>query len=211
MTDVNIINCPSDSNPIDFDGPDGWNTDANGGFTACSPNGSIRTCRWTMRSYNYYGWAIMNQDLLAPGVDENDLSFDFFTDIHPAFLAGMGQVVAGFTGWTSGSGYGWDGAFFDSDASGEVGGVSKTVYRLREGIERFFITDINNPAGSAVAQSEVWVMMDDLNEGNPEMMNHIPGGCNVLYMDGHVEFLKYPSKTPVSVAWAVFNRDALSL
>jgi prepilin-type processing-associated H-X9-DG protein len=43
------------------------------------------------------------------------------------------------------------------------------------------------------------------------MMNHVPGGCNVLYMDGHVEFVKYPSKTPVSVAMAVFNRDVLSL
>jgi prepilin-type processing-associated H-X9-DG protein len=33
-------------------------------------------------------------------------------------------------------------------------------------------------------------------------MNHIPGGCNVLYMDGHVEFVRYPGETPVSVAWA---------
>jgi hypothetical protein len=32
--------------------------------------------------------------------------------------------------------------------------VPKTIYRLREGIERFFITDINNPAASAKAQSE---------------------------------------------------------
>ena len=60
-----------------------------------------------------------------------------------------------------------------------------------------------------MAQSEIWVMSDDLNAGNPQMMNHIPGGCNVLYLDGHVEFLKYPSKTPVSVAWAVFNSEAL--
>ncbi len=29
----------------------------------------------------------------------------------------------------------------------------QTIYRLREGIERFFITDINNPAASATAQS----------------------------------------------------------
>ena len=27
--------------------------------------------------------------------------------------------------------------------------------------------------------------------------NHVPGGSNVLYMDGHVEFLRYPSKFPV--------------
>jgi prepilin-type processing-associated H-X9-DG protein len=24
--------------------------------------------------------------------------------------------------------------------------------------------------------------------------NHIPGGCNVLYMDGHVEFIRYEQK-----------------
>ena len=29
------------------------------------------------------------------------------------------------------------------------------------------------------------------------VFNHIPGGCNVLYMDGHVEFLKYGTKPPV--------------
>ncbi|HUW60558.1 MAG TPA: H-X9-DG-CTERM domain-containing protein [Candidatus Bathyarchaeia archaeon] len=40
------------------------------------------------------------------------------------------------------------------------------------------------------------------------MMNHIPGGNNVLYMDGHVEFIKYPGATPSSVAWAVFNSYA---
>jgi prepilin-type N-terminal cleavage/methylation domain-containing protein/prepilin-type processing-associated H-X9-DG protein len=78
------------------------------------------------------------------------------------------------------------------------GSVGKKVYRLREGIERFLITDINNPAASAKAQSETWIMGDgiggvprspqDLKIGN---FNHVPGGCNVLYMDGHVEFLKY--------------------
>ena len=38
------------------------------------------------------------------------------------------------------------------------GGTGSTVYRLREGIERFLITDINNPAASAQAQSTVWIM-----------------------------------------------------
>ena len=42
-------------------------------------------------------------------------------------------------------------------------------------------------------------------------MNHIPGGCNVLYMDGHVEFKKYPTETPVSVAWAALLGAATTL
>jgi len=28
--------------------------------------------------------------------------------------------------------------------------------------------------------------------------NHVPGGSNVLYMDGHVEFERYPGDFPVN-------------
>ena len=89
-----------------------------------------------------------------------------------------------------------------STATGSAGGDK--VYRLREGIERFFITDINNPGASALAQSNIAVSWDTF--GNPEdsastggiqVFNHVPGGCNVLYMDGHAEFLRYPGRFPV--------------
>lgn len=76
-----------------------------------------------------------------------------------------------------------------------------TFYRLREGIERFRITDINNPAASAVAQSEVPVQWDFLST-TPSGFNHVPGGSNVLFLDGHVEFIKYPGKFPVTSAFA---------
>jgi len=80
-----------------------------------------------------------------------------------------------------------------------------TVYRLREGIERFFITDINNPAASAEAESNIPVMMDmwvttwsDEDGGlSPAQYNHVPGGVNVLYQDGHVEFIRHGSGYPV--------------
>ena len=71
-------------------------------------------------------------------------------------------------------------------------GGSDTIYRLREGVERFIITDINNPAGSAKAQSNVFVMFDYLSVKSG-YFSHVPGGCNVLYFDGHVEFVHYPS------------------
>ncbi len=32
-----------------------------------------------------------------------------------------------------------------------------------------------------------------------DTFNHVPGGCNVLYMDAHVEFIKYRAKYPVSL------------
>ncbi len=90
--------------------------------------------------------------------------------------------------------------------TGTAGGP--ITYRLREGIERFMVTDIYNPAGSAKAQTVIPVMLDAFastertkdraTTGRSEIFNHIPGGCNVLYMDGHVEFIKYPSKYPVN-------------
>ncbi|NIA13991.1 MAG: DUF1559 domain-containing protein [Nitrospiraceae bacterium] len=78
---------------------------------------------------------------------------------------------------------------------------TSTVYRLREGIERFMITDINNPAASAKAQSEVYIMWDMVASAS-QGFNHVPGGSNVLYMDGHVSFLRYPNEGPVSTSIA---------
>ncbi|HPP59357.1 MAG TPA: DUF1559 domain-containing protein [Candidatus Hydrogenedens sp.] len=78
-------------------------------------------------------------------------------------------------------------------------GGGNTIYRLREGIERFLITDINNPSASNNAQSSVWIMLDTLSAGGGEpLFNHVPGGCNVLYMDGHVEFVKYIADSNVN-------------
>lgn len=78
---------------------------------------------------------------------------------------------------------------------------TNTLFRLREGVERFMITDINNPGASAMAQTSVPVMYDfasGIGKGQLSFFNHVPGGSNVLYMDGHVEFLKYPGVWPVS-------------
>lgn len=74
---------------------------------------------------------------------------------------------------------------------------SDTVYRVREGIERFMVEDVRNAGATALSQSEIFVMWDNVST-NVAMFNHVPGGCNVLYMDGHVEWVKYPGPPPVS-------------
>lgn len=56
------------------------------------------------------------------------------------------------------------------------------LFRLREGVERFFITDISNPAGAAMAQSRMLVMME-------RPIGEAAEGINVLFMDGHVEYV----------------------
>jgi len=84
-----------------------------------------------------------------------------------------------------------------------------TIPRVREGIERFFITDINNAGASAAAQSTIVTMFDAWAKGGTTAwypgglsaqasFNHIPGGANVLYMDGHVEFVKLGAESPVA-------------
>ncbi len=95
---------------------------------------------------------------------------------------------------------------------GNAGG--DTVYRLREGIERFLITDINNPAATAQAQSTVYVMFDQV-ATSTQNFNHIPGGSNVLYLDGHVDYVRYIERgtAPVTrnAATAVALLSALTL
>jgi prepilin-type processing-associated H-X9-DG protein len=76
-----------------------------------------------------------------------------------------------------------EGLAFDENLTTPAG----TLYLLREGIERFLITDIANPMlGSEVRAIAARIPL--LIE-RPE--NHTPEGGNVLFMDGHVEFLRY--------------------
>ncbi len=87
--------------------------------------------------------------------------------------------------------------------NGNAGG--DTVYRLREGIERFVITNVADPAATSVAASEVFVMYDNV-AVRSEQFNHVPGGGNVLYMDGHVQFVKYPGPPPINQKMASIMR-----
>ena len=83
--------------------------------------------------------------------------------------------------------------------------------RTKEGIERFLITDINNPAAAAKAESAIVTMYDawgqgrtfgegpsgNVQSGGTIAFNHIPGGGNVLYMDGHVQFVRFETAFPL--------------
>ena len=179
LTDVHILACPSDGNYTEvMEGR--WNI---GG----DPNAGINPCKIDYASYTYFGWAIMPEHYLNAGYDVNSVDPGA---IDGAFLANVLRLVGALGEW--------DPSDYDKDVELTSGG---TVYRLREGIERFFISDINNPAASAQAQSEIPVMYDQVGTA-VENYNHVPGGGNVLFMDGHVKFLRYPSEYPVCVTWA---------
>jgi len=185
LTDPAISLCPSDSNS----GQQDSNLDSF--HVGGDPDAPWEPCRFRAVSYNYFAWALDLEKYATK--DINDVTFDMWADFNGDFIGAFAAVST-----TVGAFDGTDDSIFTDDIPAGDG----TVYRLREGIERFFISDINNPAATAKAQSDIWIMFDDLNGKYIQFMNHIPGGCNVLYMDGHVKFVVYPGDQPICVAWA---------
>jgi prepilin-type processing-associated H-X9-DG protein len=47
--------------------------------------------------------------------------------------------------------------------------------------------------------------MSDRTANSVENFSHIPGGANILYMDGHVGFVKFPGSFPVNRMWALLD------
>jgi len=142
-------------------------------------------------SYWYSGMVFDQVDEDSPRAPVSELT-DGATEEGPAQLVfGLREVIGGFF-------QGKIDQDIDMSVHGENlgNGGSDTLFRLREGIERFLITDINNPAASAKAQSEIWVLTDRMSTFVTEF-NHIPGGSNVLYLDGHVDFVRYETEAPV--------------
>lgn len=157
----------------------------------------VMPCRIADSSYYYLPWIIDDQIMLAPGVGPNTLPFNYNTDLKLEFTVAMIVLQEDFKKWGNKEN---DGAFMNR----ELVHNGLTVWRLREGVERFGITDINNPAMGVKAQSDIPLMLDQISATNVRVMNHIPGGVNVLYMDGHAEFIRYPTRSPASVAFATF-------
>ena len=128
-------------------------------------------------SYSYWGHVILGEWFLTEA-DVTNISNTFTNNTQPL------RRISG-----------WDATFSWTLSDGSVA----TTQPIREGIERFFITDINSPGASSKAQSIVPVMWDTILTTNGaggaidvNQFNHVPGGANVLFMDGHVEFGKYP-------------------
>ena len=196
MTDPAILICPSDPN----DTADTLK-DENGEWNVHHfLNGGQEGVQAADASYGYFGWVL---DLCGDGDPVGDIATyaPLLMMIVPEggsgpiqFMQMIQDLLIRFTV----SPVDPDAAAKDLSVDlGYGNGEGDTVYHLREGIERFMITDINNPAGSARAQSETWIMLDALST-EVDNYNHVPGGCNVLYLDGHVEFIRYPGEAPVS-------------
>ena len=219
LPDLNVTVCPSDAGFTEDDlyNPTTGEIDV---YLPCDDNDRGISVL-SNGSYFYLGYAndktIDDPRYNAPFSTLEPLAGGLFTGctalpapdepLNIQFAVGLGNFVeeATIAVVTAGGGAAGEtalNAFKDENLDVEAGeaingiaqgnGDSNTVYRLREGIERFMITDINNPGAASVAQSELWIMADQIST-IPTAFNHIPGGSNVLYLDGHVEFQKYQS------------------
>ena len=193
LTDPNIMFCPSDSE----------DTEQNLVTPGLNQSNFPLPCSDTKQgwravdeSYAYLGWVFDRVDSTDPW---GDFSLGGYVDLNRCPYQIGYLALDLFLPALSNPAIMQEQADKDGDTSqwctdcGNGGGT--TVYRLREGIERFLITDINNPAASAQAQSSVFIMFDHVSD-EVQGFNHIPGGSNVLFMDGHVEFIRYVAEAP---------------
>ena len=204
LTDYNVCVCPSDSDGGQLPLPD-WDYDPveNTCRSDNSPgqDGIVDVCCLARGSYYYLGWAIHEPAILNPGVTvPTQLPFVMSEDNVAEIVAFANElldaeVVSALLAM-------YMPGFNPEDKDKALGPMP----RLRIGIERFFITDINNPAASAAASSEIPVMWDEIAVyGGATTFNHVPGGGNCLYMDGHVEWLAWPSKFPANVTGVLLS------
>jgi len=179
LTDVAICVCPSDS-------------DATSVFNKFhkdeDPTQPVEPCRLARGSYYYVGWVLNEQVCLVPGgKSATDLTLTL-GDINPDLFSAALE------------------AFYNHPTAEARLNDLGPARRLRIGIERFFITDINNPAANSLAASQIPVMWDETAVyGRAQTFNHVPGGCNCLYMDGHVEWLHWQSTFPANMLMVLLS------
>jgi prepilin-type N-terminal cleavage/methylation domain-containing protein/prepilin-type processing-associated H-X9-DG protein len=190
---------------------------------------AAETCRWTLLSfpvsYVYIAYAVSTMDEIAllnystARAYWHDLPNQDWSNRQTWTTDEMEDV--GCPRWSYPSSYGNTGAWYinmgpyenslprHDSVMTDYPDLPDSFTGLREGIERFFITDINNPASGSSGQSTLAIMWDtwataavnvdrEFEFDGATRTNHIPGGSNVLYMDGHVEFIRFESGYPVT-------------
>ncbi len=181
MTDPAILICPSSSQ--------GAYSDIVINSRNC--DGGYFPERIAVAQYSYFGWAVpLDQTLLDSWRFLGQCVYveGFLRELADQLIYGTGKPTY-FEAMQHNDN---DLEFNSTNIAVLFGTVPNgfTIHRLKEGVERFMITDINNPASARSAQSEVVVMWDASQQG-VIAFNHVPGGGNVLFMDGHVRFIRY--------------------
>lgn len=187
LNDFAVLICPSSpyaATPLEMwdqgkNPSTAWEYAKKEGKMPSAGNGKVEPCEVYDHPYLYFPWAL-SSPLMSDVETLNNLEFDLLDPANSLFQQIASDYKKADQDWKPARPF-------------SAQSLGSTVYRTREGIERFFVTDINNPAAGAQAQTDIPVMWDALSGEDPSHYNHIPGGINVLFMDGHVEFLKWVS------------------
>ncbi len=190
LTDVAVCVCPSDH-------------DAESVFNSFhednDPSKPVEACRLARGSYYYLGWAFLEQFVLNPEMGEPtdpDLEFvDILSYLQPELAQAGMQLYIELMDDPEGL------------AQFKLDDIAPQLPRLRIGVERNLIQDVANPSATSVAAGDIPVMWDEIAVyGGTTTYNHVPGGGNCLYLDGHVEWLKWGSEFPANITGIYLSR-----
>jgi len=190
IDDVNVVWCPSWSATPDpiarYDAEKGNN------------DGIVQPEEIAQEPYHYTGWLIVDDvNILGPLLGTVGTGINGRHE-EPEFANTPWGELAQENADTGGAASDEDFEVSPSFA-GTQADQGDTFRRLKDGIERYMITDINDPTRSSMASSSVPLMWDHATTKVIDF-SHTPGGGNVMYLDGHAEFVKYPSdRFPFSI------------
>lgn len=215
ISDLNISVCPSDSRAKEFIGA--LELDFGAFLSTALRNNVSATCGDALLSlgvsYTYTGYAATTSSQLKDIFMSRILiSMDESINGNAVFISAASMLAQGcprklFAAY---------GALGEGDIPGnprlqagfgkpdDNGATLPEGYRrLREGVTRFLITDVLSPAAQTHAESRVALVYDTWAAETPlfggtKRFNHIPGGSNVLYLDGHVAFTRLGAVYPVA-------------
>ncbi|MFC1736781.1 prepilin-type N-terminal cleavage/methylation domain-containing protein [Candidatus Hydrogenedentota bacterium] len=157
------------------------------------------------RSYWYHGFAIKNTGEFY-GMWNGTGTRPIIETIPPGTIKGVNPVMmpVSLKNWD------WDMELEEDQKlawtaiQGTGLGETLTVRRLREGVCGLACTDLVGLESNVVSQCLLPVMFDVFGNydsadytGGGLVYNHRPDGCNVLYMDGHVDYVVQNSKFPI--------------
>jgi len=171
LADVSLLMCPSDPEydpktnfKLTCDHPDDD-----------TPMGDVHPDCIDTLSYIYVGYMLQNDYTMLYGF----ATFTWLDKVFPISDAGRNS-------WRDRS---VNMASFGFGGFGNAGG--DMLHRMSMGIDRFLITDINAVfTGTENGASAIPLMWDQIST-NISRFSHVPAGQNVLYLDGHVKFLRY--------------------
>jgi len=189
MTDAHVLVCPSDIQNLIFYEGECLFADPTGATLRAKYPDANYPFTWPYEqahhSYNYFGWVYDQITDDAVGVPIADLADAMGATVPPDAEVPkqlFDHWLPKLTAWYLLENYSAEATGRDEDGKitpGYGNGGGDTVYRLREGVERFMITDIFNPAASNMAQSQIFIMLDTVSSFVMDF-NHVPGGSNVL-------------------------------